>query len=180
MRKAAVLVGIGLAFLSGSSACAQAAPREARVELVGAGGKRVGTAALTEGPGGVRISLEVWGLPPGGHAFHIHENGRCDPPDFKSAGAHFNPEGKKHGMKNPAGAHAGDLPNLMVRADGRGRAEMVLPNLTLGPNRPGEAYSLLKPGGTSLVIHAKPDDERTDPSGNAGDRIACGIVTASQ
>lgn len=151
---------------------AMAAPLKARAELRNAQGEKVGRATLTEVKGGVRIALEVSNLPPGVHAFHIHAAGKCEPPEFKSAGAHFNPYGKKHGAKNPEGKHAGDLPNLTVGADGKGRAKVVEKLVTLGSGK----GSLFQPGGTSLVIHADPDDEMTDPAGNAGARIVCGVI----
>ena len=128
---------------------------------------------MTEGPQGVRILLTIAKLPPGRHGFHIHAVGACDPPTFASAGGHFNPaDGKQHGWMNQAGAHGGDLPHLTVGPDDSARMEMYAPRVTLaeGPQ------SLMRPGGTSLVIHAGPDDEVTDPSGNSGDRIACRII----
>ncbi len=157
-------------------ALAEAPPRasaqQARATLRDAGGREVGQATLTERPGGIRIQMDLRGLPPGVHAFHIHEAGRCDPPDFKSAGGHFNPEGRKHGRKNPQGPHAGDLPNILVGPDGAASVELLARGVTLGT---GE-HSLFKPGGTSLVIHAGADDDVTDPAGNAGARIACGVI----
>lgn len=171
MRGAAFFLG-GILLLV-QTACAQEVPRKAQAQFINAEGKGVGTATLGEAPGGVRIKLSLSNLPPGVHAFHIHEQGRCDPPDFKTAGGHFNPEGKKHGRKNPQGAHAGDLPNLVVGADGKAEVELFAPDVTCGPGK----NSLFQPGGTSLVIHEKVDDEVTDPSGNAGGRVACGIIT---
>ena len=122
--------------------------------------------------GGVRIKLNASQLPAGTHALHIHAVGKCDPPDFKTAGPHFNPTGKKHGRENPEGAHAGDLPNFEVGNDGRAKVSLFANHVTLddGPN------SLFHPEGTALVIHEKPDDYITDPTGNAGARIACGVI----
>ena len=136
-------------------------------------GASVGMAMLSPTPaGGVSIALDVKNLPPGVHAFHVHQVAKCEPP-FLTAGPHFNPEGKKHGLDNPAGPHAGDMPNFTVGADGTAKVTIVDPRVTLGagPN------SLFANGGTSLVIHAKADDMMTDPAGNAGERIACGVIT---
>lgn len=137
-----------------------------------AAGRETGRATFTQTEGGVRIDVSVRNLPPGQHGIHIHEAGRCDPPDFMSAGGHFNPFGRQHGLRNPAGPHAGDLPNLQVAADGTGRFSSVNQIVTLGAG-PG---TLLSPAGTALVIHAAPDDEVTDPTGNSGARIACGVI----
>ena len=146
--------------------------QKARAELKDSKGEVVGTAIFTPADHGVRMSLNVRNLPPGEHGMHIHEVGKCDPPDFKTAGAHFNPEGRKHGTQNPAGAHAGDMDNLTVRPDGTARIRIILHSVTLGK----EASSLLKPGGTALVIHADKDDLKTDPTGNSGARIVCGVI----
>ncbi len=152
------------------------APKTARAELKDSKGNSVGRAYLNQVDNGVMITLEGHDLPPGVHAFHIHENGKADPPDFKSAGGHFNPMHKQHGKANPEGAHAGDLPNITVKEDGSVRVETVAVGVTLGGDGKN---SLLKPGGTSLVIHSEPDDNKTDPSGNAGARIACGVIKKS-
>jgi Cu-Zn family superoxide dismutase len=161
------------AILIGAVAYSQPVSQAARAELRNAQGEVVGRATLTADAPGVRIAIEVEKLPPGPHGWHVHAVGRCDPPDFASAGAHFNPEGKKHGLKNPEGPHAGDLPNLAVGADGTARVATMAPGVTLGPG----PNSVFHPGGTALVIHAGPDDDVTDPAGNSGARIACGIIT---
>jgi superoxide dismutase, Cu-Zn family len=146
--------------------------QKAKADLVNAQGAKVGSAELTQTPDGVKIDVTVSGLTPGLHGFHIHAMGKCDGPDFKSAGGHFNPYAKKHGLKNPDGAHAGDMENLEVGADGTGKAQVVDKQVTLGegPN------SLFHDGGTAIVIHASPDDEMSDPAGNAGARVACGPI----
>lgn len=183
MRKKIFCVS-GIALLA--SACAPNSPSVeaqrarladgARVEMKDAHGKTVGT--LTIAPhsnGGVLFTGRLTDMPAGVHGIHIHDSGKCDPPDFKSAGAHFNPSGKQHGEFNAQGHHEGDMGN--VRVDPSGSAEISLMNesvtLSAGPS------SLLKPGGTSLVLHANADDQKTDPSGNSGDRIACGVIVRS-
>jgi len=149
-------------------------PLTASAELKDKDGNTVATAALMEQAGGVRIVLAATRLPAGQHGWHIHAIGKCAPPDFTTAGGHFNPEGKQHGAQNPQGAHAGDVGNLAVGADGAARAD-VLAKVTLAPG----VASLLKTDGTAIVIHANVDDEKTDPAGNSGARIACGVVTPS-
>lgn len=168
--KAAALVAA--LCLVASQAQAMSHKMKARADLLDAAGKKVGTAKLSEQKDGVKVTLEVSGLSPGRHGFHIHETGTCTPPDFKSAGPHFNPFQKQHGSDNPAGKHAGDFPNLDVKKDGTARATAVAAGATL---KEGPA-SLFKPGGTAIVIHAAPDDYKSDPAGNAGDRVACGVI----
>ena len=144
----------------------------AKAELQGLDGKTVATVILEETPAGVLVTVDAGGLPPGIHAFHIHETGKCEPP-FKSAGGHFNPEARKHGIKHPGGKHAGDLPNLHVPEGGKLKLEALLRDVTL---KAGAKNGLFDGDGSSLVVHAKGDDNVTDPAGNAGDRIACGVV----
>ena len=149
---------------------------QATAELKDKDGKTVGMATFHESGRGVTVNLNAKGLTPGLHAVHVHAVGRCDAPAFTSAGGHFNPAQKKHGHKSPEGAHAGDLPNMLVAKDGTGRFEAFTDGMTLKPG----ATSVFDKDGSALVIHAGVDDYVTDPTGNAGDRAACGIITMSQ
>ena len=144
----------------------------ATAELHDAQGNVVGTATFVQEGAIVRLTVELKGLPAGFHGIHIHAVGKCEPPDFKPAGSHFNPLGKKHGLENAEGPHAGDLPNMRVEADGTGRFETTTDRVSLLPG----PLSLFDDDGSSLVLHASLDDQKTDPSGNSGDRIACGII----
>jgi superoxide dismutase, Cu-Zn family len=148
----------------------------ATAELRRADGQSVGTANLTEVSGGVLVVLEMRGMPPGVKAVHVHEVGTCEPPDWASAGQHLNPDKKQHGLLNPAGPHAGDLANITIGSDGAGRMETMNERITLGAG----PVSILASGGTALIVHAMPDDFRTDPDGGSGARIACGVITRSE
>jgi superoxide dismutase, Cu-Zn family len=149
---------------------------QATAELKDKENKTVGVATFRESGRGVTVNIDVKGLTPGLHAVHVHAVGKCEAPAFTSAGGHFNPAQKKHGHKSPEGAHAGDLPNMLVAKDGTGRFEAFTDGMTLKPG----ATSVFDKDGSALVIHAGVDDYVTDPTGNAGDRAACGIITMAQ
>ena len=144
----------------------------ASTQLLGPSGELRGTARLEQRADGTRVLASVVGLPPGQHGIHLHTTGKCDAPGFTTAGGHFNPTTKMHGSMNPMGPHEGDLPNIEVAADGRGKVEFTIPSLSLidGP------AALLDADGAALVVHAGPDDLKSDPAGNSGGRIACGII----
>jgi Cu-Zn family superoxide dismutase len=145
----------------------------ARAAIVDASGKPIGLATFSENRLGVLVDVKVSGLAKGQHGIHIHAVGKCDGPDFMTAGAHFNPGGAQHGFHNAKGPHAGDLPNLVVGDDGKGSLSYVDPLVTL---ESGASTSVI---GLSIVVHMNPDDEQTDPAGNSGGRIACGVIDKS-
>ena len=147
-------------------------PTKADAELINAQGDEIGVASILERPEGIVVRLEVHDLPEGLHAFHIHETGKCEG-DFKSAGGHFNPFNTKHGLKNAEGPHSGDMQNIYVGPDGTALVEVNAPLVTLAPR----VNSLIKADGTAFVIHEGPDDYVSDPSGAAGARIACGVIS---
>ena len=165
---AAALVVMALA----TAACSQS--NTGRAELKDANGRVVGEAIFVaaEDAGGVEVMLDVRDLPPGTHGVHVHDVGTCDPPGFTTAGGHFNPEGKQHGLESPNGPHNGDLPNLTVAADGTGTLIAENPRL----QGLGEGQNLFAGDGVALVVHAGPDDQATDPSGDSGARIARGVM----
>jgi len=169
MRKLVVVVA-SLALAS----CVTGEPRGgAPVALVNASGQSIGTVRAWQTAGGVTFRIDASGLPHGLHGVHVHAVGRCDPPEFAGAGPHWNPAARKHGMNNPAGPHAGDLPNVEVAANGVLGATVTLPNASLVG---GAGNALIDGDGAALVIHAGADDYVTDPSGNSGARIACAVL----
>jgi len=166
------LVWIGALVLSVVAVGSAQAPTKATATLKNAQGVDVGTVTITPASGGsaVQITGTFSKLPPGTHAIHIHNVGKCEAPDFTTAGGHFNPASKQHGKDNPNGAHAGDLPNFDVAADGTGKVSYTAAGVTLADT------SLFHAGGTAIMIHASADDYKTDPTGNAGARLACGVI----
>lgn len=173
LAAAALLIAAGCANQGTTTAAEAAAPAagSAVADLADAKGTPVGRAVATEHGGMIHLSVEARSLPPGVHGIHVHTVGRCDAPDFTTAGSHWNPAGKQHGAENPQGPHAGDMPNLTIGADGRGSLTFMLPSGTLD--------GMFDADGAALVIHAAADDLKTDPSGNSGARLACGVFRRS-
>jgi Cu-Zn family superoxide dismutase len=163
-----IVTAIALLVLTSLPAAAQSA----KATLKNAEGKDVGTAELTQTAHGVLIKLTISGLPAGERAFHVHGVGKCEPP-FTSAGGHFNPDKKKHGMMAQEGHHAGDMPNLHIPSTGMLQVEVLNSAITLEKGKPN---SLFGPDGTALIIHAGKDDYKSDPTGEAGGRVACGVI----
>ena len=163
----------GTLALASGAAANPATTTTAEVYLQNAANESVGKATLRDTPHGVLMELDLTNLPPGGHAFHIHERGQCKPP-FESAGGHMNPGSRHHGFEAATGAHAGDLPNLVVPDSGKLKVELLARDVRLSE---ASGKGLLDADGSALVVHEKADDHKTDPAGNSGARIACGIVT---
>jgi len=167
-----LMIGVACAVVFAAPAVAQEVLK-ATVDFINAQGDPTGSGTLTETPNGVLISLDLRGLPTGWHGFHVHEKGVCDAAGgFASAGGHYNPTGKKHGYLVLGGIHAGDMPNQYVALDGRLQADVINTNVTLTDR----AGTLFDDDGTALIFHDRPDDYHSQPSGNAGDRIVCGII----
>ena len=144
----------------------------ALAQLKDANGRTVGNAVFVQDNGSVRVIIDVTGLPPGQKGVHVHAVGRCEPPSFESSGEHFNPTSAQHGSANPRGPHAGDLPNITIDASGRGHLDVTTDGLTLGPG----PTSVFDADGSAIIVHAAPDDMRSDPAGNSGGRLACGVI----
>ena len=169
-------LAVALAITAFSTPAAHAKTALLKVKLTTSEGKDAGTATFVQKKKGVEVKLHLKNLPVGDHAVHIHQNAKCDAPDFKTAGGHFNPDGKKHGIKNPEGHHNGDLPkNITVGEDHNVNVSFLATGISLDP---AATNSLFANGGTSIMVHEKADDMMTDPTGNAGNRIACGVITA--
>jgi len=165
-----IAITAAFGFLTAFSAAAK--KTVVKVQMNDAQGKSVGTAVLSPAPKGVKIQLNLMNLPAGEHAIHVHSVAKCEGPAFTTAGGHLNPDNKHHGMQNPDGPHAGDMPNFTVAANGKSKATVIAPGVTMGDDN----HSIFTNGGTALMIHEKADDMKSDPAGNAGARIACGVI----
>ncbi|MDT8758912.1 superoxide dismutase family protein [Sphingomonas psychrotolerans] len=175
MKRMAVMAVATAAMLGGCATPEQnarymAGHYRAQADIVNPAGEKIGTAVAEEVDGAIRVIVEAGNLPEGPHGTHVHAVGKCTGPDFASAGPHWNPTAHQHGKENPAGPHAGDMPNLDIGTGGRDRTIFTLPG--------GTYQQLLDEDGAAIVIHAKADDYKTDPSGNSGGRIACGVFQA--
>lgn len=174
--KSVAMVAVAAAAMLGGCATPEQNARymaghyRAQADITNLAGEKVGTAIAEEVDGSIRVMIDAGNLPPGEHGTHVHTVGKCEAPDYASAGPHWNPTTHQHGRDNPAGPHAGDLPNLNIGASGRDRTIFTLPG--------GTFAELLDQDGAAIVIHAAADDYKTDPSGNSGGRIACGVFQA--
>ena len=174
--RAALPVGAALALaactdtMADTTAATSGATPAAEARLLDASGRDMGFVRLTPSSAGMDGQIEASGLTPGEHGMHIHTAGRCDAPEFQTAGGHLNPSGSQHGLMNPAGPHQGDLPQLSVGPDGKGVMSFSV-STTLA--------ALFDADGASFIVHAGPDDQKTDPSGNSGARVLCGVLSQS-
>ena len=172
------VLAAALPIMAGASACATAtetrAAPTAAAKLVAGDGAARGTATVTQAGEGLQVAVRATGLTPGIHAVHIHTTGKCVGPDFASAGGHWNPTARQHGKDNPAGMHMGDMPNITVGPDGSGAIEYRVAGGSISDG----ATPLLDADGAAIVVHAQADDNVTDPAGNAGGRVACGVLAA--
>ncbi|MEH6790519.1 superoxide dismutase family protein [Parasphingorhabdus sp.] len=176
------LPGIALLSLVAASCSPQgespgeASGNVARAALVGADETQYGEVIVAQGDEGLLVNIRAQGMSPGPHGVHIHQTGKCEGPDFKSAGGHWNPGNKEHGFDNPQGAHAGDFFNLDIGADGTGSLEATVSDAKL---RDGD-FALLDADGAAFVVHEGADDLKTDPSGESGGRLACGVFVGGR
>jgi Cu-Zn family superoxide dismutase len=172
-RVASALLGLSLISCASVRSGSSSAVSSASATLRDASGATVGTASLSQTAAGVLVSASLTGPGSGTHGMHVHETGRCEPPAFASAGGHFNPEHKQHGFRNPAGPHAGDMPNVSLPQGSGLTFDVLLPRASLGGKN-----GLLDADGAAIVVHASADDYQTDPAGNSGPRLACGVIVA--